>query len=180
LRDDGPDADARPEVGTDLATTPCGDARETAMPCLAVPPTSGSVSPSTATTDGGNEPRPGRTPDRSKEGEPLTHASGARQPAAQPNARDRLARQLQQLPNVGAATAEDLLRLGITGQDDLVGRDPAELYETLCQIDGVRHDPCLLDVLAAVVAYAEGGPPTPWWEFTPARKNREAAVRRGD
>ena len=82
------------------------------------------------------------------------------------------------MPNVGPATAEDLLRLGIAGQDDLVGRDPVELYETLCRLDGVRHDPCVLDILTAVVAYAEGGPPTPWWEFTPARKNREAATRR--
>ncbi len=87
-----------------------------------------------------------------------------------------LSRQLQRMPNVGPATAEDLLRLGITAPDDLIGRDPQVLYDTLCQIDGMRHDPCMLDVFTAVIAYAEGGPPTPWYEFTPARKNREAAL----
>ena len=109
----------------------------------------------------------------------MTHPTDAQiLPSTEPATRRRLAKQLQQMPNVGPATAEDLLRLGISRQDDLVGRDPAELYDALCRIDGVRHDPWVLDVLTAVVAYAEGGPPTPWWEFTPARKNREAAVRR--
>jgi hypothetical protein len=110
----------------------------------------------------------------------VTFVPELRHPSIESDGQRRLAKQLQQMPNVGPATAEDLLRLGIAGQDDLVGRDPEELYETLCRIDGVRHDRCLLDVLTAVVAYAEGGPPTPWWEFTPARKNREAAARRGD
>ena len=108
----------------------------------------------------------------------MTHVAEEQNPAVDPDTRRRLAKQLEQMPNVGPATAEDLLRVGIAGQDDLVGRDPVELYERLCQLDGVRHDPSLLDVLTAVVAYAEGGPPTPWWEFTPARKNREAAARR--
>ena len=95
-------------------------------------------------------------------------------------ARRRLARELQLMPNVGPATAEDLMRLGISRQDDLVGRNAQELYDTLCRIDGVRHDPCLLDVFTALVAYAEGGPPTPWWEFTPARMKRDAEAKRND
>jgi hypothetical protein len=95
-------------------------------------------------------------------------------PATDPATRRRLARQLQEMPNVGPATADDLLRLGISRQDDLVGRDAAELYEALCRLDGVRRDRSLLDVFTALIAYAEGGPPTPWWEFTPARMKREA------
>lgn len=79
------------------------------------------------------------------------------------------------MPNVGPATADDLLRLGITAPEDLIGRDSQVLYDTLCQIDGVRHDPYMLDVFTAVIAYAEGGPPTPWYDFTPARKNRNGA-----
>jgi hypothetical protein len=78
------------------------------------------------------------------------------------------------MPNVDPAMAEDLLRLGISGQDDLVGRDAAELYEALFRLDGVYRDRSLLDVFTALIAYAEGGPPTPWWEFTPARLKREA------
>lgn len=108
----------------------------------------------------------------------MTHIAEEQIPVADPEIRRRLSTQLQQLPNIGPAAADDLMRLGITGQDDLVGRDATELYETLCRIDGVRHDPVLLDVLTAVIAYAEGGPPTPWYEFTPARKSREAAIRR--
>jgi hypothetical protein len=104
----------------------------------------------------------------------VTLVSQAQVPVTEPATRRRLALQLQEMPNVGPAMADDLLRLGISRQDDLVGRDAAELYETLCRLDGVRRERSLLDVFTAVIAYAEGGPPTPWWEFTPARLKREA------
>ena len=39
---------------------------------------------------------------------------------------------------------------------------------------GGEHDPCVRDVFAAVVSYAQGDPARPWWEFTPERKAREA------
>jgi hypothetical protein len=87
------------------------------------------------------------------------------------------AKVLQKIPNVGPAIAADLLRLGITRADDLVDRDPDELYDTLCRIDGVRHDPCLRDVFAAAVHYARGGPARPWWTFTPERKARDGGTR---
>jgi Pathogenicity locus len=45
----------------------------------------------------------------------------------------------------------------------------------LCSIDAKKHDPCVRDVFAAVVSYAEGSPARPWWEFTPERKEREEA-----
>ena len=60
-----------------------------------------------------------------------------------------------------------------------LGRTPhaatQALYEQLCTVTGVRHDPCMRDVFAAVVAHANGEPARPWWEFTPARKARDAA-----
>ena len=84
---------------------------------------------------------------------------------------------LQKIPNVGPAIAADLLRLGITRADDLVDRDPDELYVALCRIDGVRHDPCLRDVFAAAAHYARGGPARPWWTFTPERKARDGRTR---
>jgi hypothetical protein len=83
---------------------------------------------------------------------------------------------LQAIPNVGPATADDLVRLGITSLDGLAGRDPDALYEALCRLDGQRHDPCLRDVFAAVVAYANGEEARPWWAFTPARKARDGQV----
>lgn len=84
---------------------------------------------------------------------------------------------LQEIPNVGPAMAGDLIRLGILRLEDAVGRDPDEMYGALCNIDGTRHDPCVRDVFASVVAYAHGGPRRPWWEFTPERKARERSTK---
>ncbi len=84
---------------------------------------------------------------------------------------------LRKIPNVGSRTAEDLLKLGVARLEDAAGRDPDEMYHELCALDARRHDPCVRDVFAAVVSYAEGGPAKPWWEFTPERKEREEARR---
>jgi len=51
------------------------------------------------------------------------------------------------------------------------------MYHELCALDARRHDPCVRDVFATVVSYAEGGPARPWWDFTPERKKREAKER---
>jgi hypothetical protein len=83
---------------------------------------------------------------------------------------------LTAIPNVGPAIARKLLTLDIHAVDDLRGRDPEELFERLCARDGRRHDPCLLDTFTAAVAYADGGPPRPWWEFSRERKARAAAA----
>jgi hypothetical protein len=85
--------------------------------------------------------------------------------------RDAL-RRLRKIPNVGPATARDLLRLGIRRIEDAAEKDGDDLYWALCATDGVRHDPCVRDVFAAVVAYARDGVPRPWWAFTPERKAR--------
>ena len=78
--------------------------------------------------------------------------------------------QLQTLPNVGPATAGDLIRLGVTSLDDLSRRDPRILYDRLTELDGVAHDPCVLDVFAAGIHCARTGLSRPWWEFTTERK----------
>lgn len=89
----------------------------------------------------------------------------------------KAATELQKIPNIGPAMAGDLLGLGITAVDELVGRDPDEMYDELCRIDGTRHDPCVRDVFAAAVSYARGEPARPWWAFTPERKAREQRER---
>jgi hypothetical protein len=87
---------------------------------------------------------------------------------------------LRTIPNVGPAMANDLIRLGITRLDDLAGRDSDELYRAVCALDGVRHDPWVRDVFAAVVSYPNGEKARPWWAFTPARKARDAeSIERG-
>jgi hypothetical protein len=83
--------------------------------------------------------------------------------------------ELTAIPNVGPAVARMLARLGISSLDDLRGEDGEELFERLCVLDGARHDPCLLDTFVAVVAYADGGPPRPWWEYSRERKARAHA-----
>ncbi|WP_371403544.1 helix-hairpin-helix domain-containing protein [Kribbella sp. NBC_00662] len=77
---------------------------------------------------------------------------------------------LTSLMNVGAAVARYLGRAGITEVDDLAGRDPFEIYETICEQDGVRHDPCLLDTIMSATDQANGHPARPWWSYTPQRK----------
>lgn len=87
------------------------------------------------------------------------------------NDEERIAwRDLQRIPNIGPAMAYDLLRLGIRRQDELARRDPDALYAELSRMDGVRHDPCVRDVFAAAIDYAETGETQPWWHFTPQRK----------
>ena len=83
--------------------------------------------------------------------------------------------ELTTIPNVGPAIAAKLRRLDIASADDLRGRDPDELFERLCALDGRRHDPCLLDMFVAAVAYADGGPARPWWELSRERKARARA-----
>ncbi|MBP7864353.1 MAG: helix-hairpin-helix domain-containing protein [Acidobacteria bacterium] len=80
---------------------------------------------------------------------------------------------LEDLPNVGKATAADLRLLGIEHPAQLTGRDPEQLYRALCEKTGFTQDPCVLDVFRAVVAFAEGGDPRPWWAFTPQRRGKK-------
>ena len=85
--------------------------------------------------------------------------------------------ELQKLPNVGPAVARMLIRIGVETADDLRGKDPDALYGALCEVDGVRHDPCVLDTLTAAVDFANGAPARPWWFYSRERKAREAALR---
>jgi hypothetical protein len=92
-----------------------------------------------------------------------------------PGNRREVAR-LEDVPNVGPATAADLRLLGVASPGELAGRDPYALYDELCRLTGVRHDPCVVDVFIAAVRYVEGQPKRPWWAYTAERK-RELAAR---
>ncbi len=81
-------------------------------------------------------------------------------------------RHFQQIVNVGPATADDFHRLDLTEPQQLIGQDPWHLYEQLCRRDGVRHDPCVLDVFMATIDFMNGNPPRKWWHYTPERKTR--------
>jgi hypothetical protein len=86
---------------------------------------------------------------------------------------------LQQIPNIGASIAANLRRIGVSSPDDVLGKDPYAMYDELCRITGVRHDPCLLDVFIAATRFMAGEPAKPWWKYTPERKRTLAARCKG-
>lgn len=84
------------------------------------------------------------------------------------------AARLLDLPNIGPAMIEDFRNLGIERPAQLVGRDPYALFDRLCRLTGVRHDPCVLDTFISAVRFMEGAPPHPWWHYTAERRQRIA------
>lgn len=77
---------------------------------------------------------------------------------------------LDALPNIGPAMAKDLQLIGIEHPQQLIGKNPLEMYESLCRLSGAKHDPCVIDVFMSVVHFMESGEPLPWWSFTDKRK----------
>ena len=93
------------------------------------------------------------------------------------------ATRLEDIPNIGASIADDLRALDIFEPEQLIGRDPYELFRRLGEISGFDHDPCLCDTFIAAVRFMEGGPSRPWWYYTAERKamlgeKQKAATRR--
>jgi hypothetical protein len=81
---------------------------------------------------------------------------------------------------VGPATLRDFERLGIRSVHELARQDAAELYEELCHLTGLRHDPCAMDVFACAIAQARD-PDLPaaqchWWYWSRRRKARGARL----
>ncbi|WP_310388347.1 helix-hairpin-helix domain-containing protein [Roseateles sp.] len=79
---------------------------------------------------------------------------------------------LTDLPNIGKAGAADLELLGVLAPEQLVGQCPYAMYEALCRLTGVRHDPCVIDVFISVTRFMAGEAARPWWDYTPERKLR--------
>ena len=78
-------------------------------------------------------------------------------------------KKLQELSNVGPATARDLVSIGIYGVEDLKGQDPEKLYLKLEKKAGMHVDRCVLYVMRSLVYMAETGKRNPkevaWWHF---------------
>jgi len=83
-------------------------------------------------------------------------------------------RDLRRIPGVGPSISEDLWGLGIRAVADLRGRDPREMYERLCELQGVRVDMCMLYVFRCAVYFASREEHDPellqWWAW----KNRSS------
>jgi len=84
-----------------------------------------------------------------------------------------VSKKLQTIPNIGPKIAAKLMKLGIRNIEDLAGKDAQKLYQKLNRLDGVRHDPCLLDAFTSAVAYAQGQPARPWWYYSRLRKSQQ-------
>ena len=86
---------------------------------------------------------------------------------------DVVIRELRRIPGVGPSVAGDLLALGIRRVEDLRGESPDDLYERLCQLQGVRVDRCMLYTFRCAIYYATAPIHQPellrWWAW----KDRE-------
>ena len=78
--------------------------------------------------------------------------------------------QLDELPNIGKAIAQDLQLIGIDHPKKLIGKNAFELYRVLCDVSEKRQDLCVIDVFMSVIHFMEGGEPLSWWSFTEQRK----------
>ncbi len=84
---------------------------------------------------------------------------------------------LLDLPNIGKASAADLVFLDIHEPQDLIEKCPYAMYEELCIITGVRHDPCVIDVFISVTKFMSGESAKPWWFYTLERKEKQNRAR---
>lgn len=90
--------------------------------------------------------------------------------------RDDISR-FRDIPNVGAAIERKFMTLGLKTPQELVGKDPYQLYEDLCVIMQKRLDPCLLDVFISAVRYMQGEPAKKWWHYTQERKQKMSSKK---
>lgn len=72
---------------------------------------------------------------------------------------------LEQIPNVGATTANLLREAGISTPDELKSVDPSWLYDKICQLTRKTQDKRLLCILYSAADFAQGNAPRHWSEF---------------
>lgn len=84
--------------------------------------------------------------------------------------------ELEQIPNVGPAIAAMMRTIGVNSPQDLVARDPYEMYGNLCDTTGARQDACVIDAFISAVRFMAGESAKPWWKYTDERK-RTLATR---
>jgi hypothetical protein len=63
---------------------------------------------------------------------------------------------LDALPNIGKSISMDLASIGIMNPQQLVGADPFDLYDRLCDQKSAAVDPCVIDVFMSAIAFMEG------------------------
>jgi hypothetical protein len=88
-------------------------------------------------------------------------------------------RQLKDLRGIGPKMLDDFERLGVSSVRQLKTRDAGRMYRRMCDLTGVRQDPCVLDTYRCAIEQARN-PNLPeeqrdWWYWSGLRK---AASRR--
>jgi len=82
-------------------------------------------------------------------------------------------RELRKIPGVGKSIAQDLLNLGYRSVQDLRDQNAEEMYQRLCEYQGVHVDRCMLYVFRCAVYYASNNEHDPellkWWNWKDAR-----------
>ena len=86
----------------------------------------------------------------------------------------RLRQELAPLRGLWRNMEADLQRLGIAVLADLRGKQPDALADEYRALAGHPSDPVLLPYFAALVAFAETGVATPWWQILRQRAYTQA------
>ena len=87
--------------------------------------------------------------------------------------------QLEDLPNIGKAIANDLRLIGILNPGQLADNEPLETFFKLADVMGHRHDPCVLYTLISVKHFFVSGETQPWWKFTEEGKSLLKSTKKG-
>ncbi len=77
--------------------------------------------------------------------------------------------ELERIPGVGKAVAQNLRSIGIHSVDQLKGKNPEKLYRKLCDFKVGPVDRCMLYVLRCAIYYASNDKHDPellkWWNW---------------
>ena len=78
-------------------------------------------------------------------------------------------KELQTIPGIGKAMAENLYNLGYRRVSDLKNEAPNKMYYYLCKLDGFRLDPCVMYTFKCAVYFATESQHDPellkWWNW---------------
>ena len=84
--------------------------------------------------------------------------------------RNQVIQELQTIPGVGIKIAENLWNLEIHSTDDLKSADPDQLYKSLCNLQGMHVDRCMLYVFRCACYFAQEKKHNPellkWWNWS--------------
>ena len=77
------------------------------------------------------------------------------------------------IPGVGKSIANDFWNMGYRSPEELIGKNPRQLYDDFCEMVGMKVDMCLLYVFRGAVYFVENNEHDPellkWWNW----KNRK-------